>query len=613
MRCGTAGLLAAAVSTRSDGLAEAQDGRLPIIARTQPCQDDLKKRAAADYCHSFARYGGRLSNPIRQLFLAAEEAFAVPFAVAIIGSGYGASICAARISQHLDPSQRMCILERGREWIPGSFPDTFSATVQSTCHQIAGPSRGQMTNPLGLFHISFNDEVNILSGNGLGGTSLINANVAHRPHSDTFRQSAWPEALRDIELLTPYYDLAARQLSLARTPHDQVPKVRQRRLTAETLKVHPDVFDRTPVAVMYDHRYLDEWMRNPQGIVQRPCTLCGDCLTGCNVGAKNTLAYNYLPVAKWNGAEIYTQVIVKRIERHADCYRLHLEYVAEHRGEIQRHPLAIQARIVVLGAGSPGSAEILMNSESQEFCFSPALGQRWSANGDALGFVLNTPDLSHIGGHGTCPPSCVPVGSSVQTSLNFFDHPCLENKFIIQESAIPRAVSNLFALLLGDRQLDYSMVMLAMGHDEARGQVVRKNGRYQIVWPGLKESRYRKMIFQVFDQIAVAEGGRYKRLRAFGDNLVSVHPLGGCPMSDDPACGAVNQLGQVFVGWRGGDCAFGTQQADVYPGLYVADGSIIPTALGVNPYLTICALAERIAAHLVRNPAFAELFGRRKS
>ncbi|HMP79619.1 MAG TPA: GMC oxidoreductase [Pirellulaceae bacterium] len=446
----------------------------------------------------------------------------------------------------------------------------------------------------------------------MGRTSLINANVAHRPHSETFRQARWPQALRDIDLLTPYYDLAARQLSLARTPPDQVPKVRQRRMTAEALQVHADVYDRTPVAVMYDHRYLDEWMRNPQGVIQRTCTLCGDCLTGCNIGAKNTLAYNYLPVAKWNGAEIYTQVLVKRIERLPTHYRLHLEYVADEKGEIKRYPLAINARVVVLGAGSPGSAEILLNSENQDFCFSPALGQQWSANGDALGFVLKTPELSNIGGKGTCEDSCIPVGSSVQTSLNFFDQPCLENKFIIQEAAIPRSVSNLFAMLLGDRHLDYSMVMLAMGHDEARGRIEKKNGRYQVVWPGLKESRYRQMIFRVFDGIAQAEGGRYKRLKAFGDNLVSVHPLGGCPMSDDPGRGAVNHLGQVFVGRRGGDCLSGTEQGQVFPGLYVADGSIIPTALGVNPYLTICALAERIAAHLVRHPWYADLFGGRR-
>ena len=87
--------------------------------------------------------------------------------------------------------------------------------------------------------------------------------------------------------------------------------------------------------------------------------------------------------------------------------------------------------------------------------------------------------------------------------------------------------------------------------------------------------------------------------------MVTVHPLGGCAMSDDPAYGVVNHLGQVFKGTCDSD-NFGN--ASVHTGLYVADGSVVPTALGVNPYMTIGALAERIAHHIVFNPVHADLF-----
>lgn len=586
-----------------------QHAQLPVVPPRKPCHNVVNQGAADDYCRSLASFGGRLSSPPRQLFLAAQKPDEIHFSVVVVGSGYGGAICAARISQRLKEGHRIAVLERGKEWIPGSFPDSLSAAFGNTRQQMAGPGKGQVINPLGLYNIQFNKEVNILNGSGLGGTSLINANVALKPHPETFQQDRWPEALRNPETLAPYYDLAARQLSLTRTPPDQVLKVARRRRTAEAISGNPNNYDRSPVAVMYDHRYLDDQFRNPQRMIQRPCTLCGDCITGCNVGAKNTLAYNYLPVARWNGTEMYTQVQVDRVVRKGGYYRLHLTYIDESEGRITRHPVEINARVVILACGSPASSEVLMESQNDQFCFSPSLGSQWTANGNALGFVVDMGESTNVGGVGTCPGPCdQPVGTTVQATLNFYDRPGLCNKFILQDAAIPRGVSPLFSLLLRDRSLDHSMVMLAIGHDEANGRIVWKDGRYQIDWPGLTDSGYRQMIFSEFEKIAWVEGGRYKRLKAFGKQLVTVHPLGGCNMADDPRLGVVNQLGQVFDGRCGGSMDPATGTAAVHPGLYVADGSIIPTALGANPYLTICALAERIAGHLVEHPAYADLF-----
>ena len=166
--------------------------------------------------------------------------------------------------------------------------------------------------------------------------------------------------------------------------------------------------------------------------------------------------------------------------------------------------------------------------------------------------------------------------------------------------------------MLGDPSLDKSMVMLGMGHDSAEGRLIKKSGRWQIKWEGLKESAYRKMVFAEFERIAAAHGGRYKRLKGFGDNLVTVHPLGGCAMSDDPLYGTTNHLGEVYDGRGGGfmgnNSANGPGSPAVHQGLYVADGSVMSTALGVNPYMTIGALSDRIVEHIVKNPAWAELF-----
>lgn len=604
---GAAGLAAGA------GKAKAHEGPIhnlvQIGQRGRTSNTPLKQRAKEDYHRSLAQYGGRLSSPIRELFLTAKDENRVHFGVVVIGSGYGASIAAATLSQRLRPDLRICMLERGKEWIPGTFPDAFPNIIANTRNVMAGPTKGQMVQPLGLFNIQFNDEVNILAGNGLGGGSLINASIALRPHREVFQKQRWPMALNNIETLAPYYDQVARSLSLSRTPFDQTPKVRSRRLAASRMSNNPNFYDRSNISVMYDHRYLDSQMRNPQGMVQRPCTLCGDCITGCNVGAKNTLQTNYLPVARHNGTEMFTQVEVNSIEKKSGYYRVHMTYFDDQHDKITRHPVSINSKMVVVGAGSPGSPSILLDSQTNHFQFSPKLGHNWSGNGDTIGFVINLPPGNNIGGFGAYDsPDGRPVGPTVQSSLNFYRDIELRRRLLIQDAGIPRGVGNLFTALLGDPSLDKSMAMLGMGHDGAEGRLIKKNGRWQVKWEGLKESDYRKMVFAEFDRLARAHGGKYKRLKAFGDNLVTVHPLGGCGMSDSPECGPTNHLGQVYDYAHGGYMDANTGMPAVHHGLYVADGSVIPTALGVNPYMTISALSQRIAHHIVNNPAHMDLF-----
>lgn len=581
--------------------------RAAIRARRKTCDTPIKQQAAIDYHTSLQAYGGRLASPTRALFATAEREHEIHFGVVVIGSGYGASIIAARLSQQLRDEHRICILERGKEWIPGSFPDRLPDVLRQATANLTGPTQGQKTQPLGLFDVSMNDEVNILSGNGLGGGSLINASICLRPHPDVFQNPEWPAALQDVEFLEPYYDRVAAGLSLTRTPFDQVPKVRSRRAAAERMGYGPGFFDLPSVSVMYDYRHLDQELKNRQAIIQRPCTLCGDCITGCNVGSKNTLAMNYLPMARHNGTEIYTQVEVKKIEKRQGYYRVLMEYIDDTENEITRHPVAINSRMVVVGAGSPHSAGILLESQNERFNFSPALGNFWSGNGDAVGFITGLTSGQSVGGFGAYSHCGNPVGPTVQTSLNYYRNREFNHRLLIQEAAIPSGVGNLFTVLLRDPELDHSSVMLAMGHDGHRGRIAKKDGRYQVIWKGMKEIAYRKMVFQEFEKLAQAHGGRYKRLKLFGDNLVTVHPLGGCRMSDDPFCGTINHLGQVY------DFACGGRvdpqgRPVVHHGLYVADGSIMPTSLGVNPFMTIGALSERIAHHIVHNPVHHDLF-----
>ena len=603
-----ASVAATTLSSKSARAGEPVKNLVQIGRRKKTSFSPIKQRAANDYRNSLQAYGGQLSNPIRDLFVTAKKQEKIHFGVVVVGSGYGASITAAKLSQKLRPNQRICMLERGKEWVPGTFPDTFASVSGDARANLAGPTKGQVTNPLGLFNLQMNDEVNILSGNGLGGGSLINASIALRPNPAVFQQQRWPTELRYGEVLAPYFDAMDRAMSLSKTPFDQTPKVRSRRLAAAQISNSPGFFDLSPISVMYDHRHLDQNMRNPQGMIQRPCTLCGDCINGCNIGAKNSLQYNYLPVAKHNGTEMYTQVEVTSIQKMKGFYRINMVYIDDQYEKITRHPVSINTKMVVLGAGSPASAGILLDSENEQFQFSPALGTGWSGNGDTIGFAVGLQPGNNIAGYGAYDTDRPGVGPTVQTSVIMNQMAELRRQVLIQDSAIPSGIVNLFTVLMKDLNLDNSMAMLGMGHDEGIGKLVKKNGRWQVSWPGLKTSDYRKMAFAEFEKLAQAHGGRYKRLKAFGDNLVTVHPLGACGMSDHPGYGTVNHLGQVYDGNGGGYVDPSTGSPAVHHGLYVSDGSVIPTALGVNPYMTIGALAIRTAEHMLANPNHADLF-----
>ena len=259
----------------------------------------------------------------------------------IIGSGYGGAVSAARLaSSNITPKPTICVLERGREWETGSFPDSLDKAI--------GEYRSPL-NPLGLYEFNNFRDIAVIKGSGLGGTSLVNANVAIIPDEETFTLSSWPASLNRTALL-PYYNRAASML--ASTPHPQalaLPKVQALERRAAELGMHA-------FALNINVNFTVDG-QNAHGAQQKPCTNCGDCVSGCNVGAKNTLAMNYLPVAAANGAEIYTQNEVQWIEKLAGGgWRVHGRHVEN---AATSQPFTMDARNVIVSAGSLNSTEIL--------------------------------------------------------------------------------------------------------------------------------------------------------------------------------------------------------------------------------------------------------------
>jgi cholesterol oxidase len=217
--------------------------------------------------------------------------------IIVVGSGYGGAITAARLaSADLNPKPSVCVLERGKEWQPGEFPESM-AGVARTAHSDL--------NPLGLFELLTYPDLTVLQGSGVGGTSLINANVALVPDREVFEQSSWPQGITYDEL-RPYYDRARQVLGASPYPHAlDLAKVRALDRRAKELGSAVQLVD---IAVNFsisgDNQY---------GVRQAPCHGCGNCTTGCNTGAKNTLCMNYLPMARNAGAEILSQTNVEWI------------------------------------------------------------------------------------------------------------------------------------------------------------------------------------------------------------------------------------------------------------------------------------------------------------
>ncbi len=576
-------------------------------SRIHTSLSDVKRRAMSDYQTSLRAFGGRLSCPIEQLMVGRSARSGLDMDVAVIGSGYGGAICTARLAQQKRPGARVCLLERGKEWIPGSFPDTFRDVLRNLRLGFRQQSFNEVQRPLGLFDFHKGDDVDVAVGSGLGGTSLLNANVAIKPDGVVFRRPGWPQRLRDHRVLDPFFDAAALELGINPTGLSSSPKMIAQRRAISRLAIPDREFFAANLAVTLDGRFLDASGKNRQGMIQRPCTMCGDCMAGCNVGAKNTLPMNYLPLAKRNGAEIYTQVETRHIEKVGDHYRLHLVAYRGHGRHAKPIHLTRTARIVVVAAGSLGSTGILMRSQDHGLAVSPTLGYRWSGNGDSLGFVRKTETAVHSGGVGAYAAANVPVGPSIQSVTRLYRHAHPEGRILIEDGSMPRAYANVLGILMQDPTIENVMVLFGMGHDGSKGRLVMKKDAVVVDWPNAKETEYRARMRKHFELVAKAHGGQYRYLQAFGSNLITVHPLGGCNMADDPKYGVTNDLGQVFDGRHGGTQA-SHGQAAVHEGLYVADGAVIPGSLGANPLLTISAVAERIAASIALHPRYHDVF-----
>jgi cholesterol oxidase len=566
------------------------------------------------------------------------------FDVVVVGSGFGASVTAYRLAE---AGQRVCVLERGRAYPPGSFP----RDPRGLANNLWDPGSGLH----GLFDIWAFDGIESVVSSGLGGGSLIYANVFIRKDEHWFVDEALPNGGYerwpiDRALLDPHYDAVAKMLDLQRypfeaAPYNETPKTLAMKEAAEVLGLDwllPElaVSFASPGEAPRPAMPLREERANLHGLPRQTCRLCGECDAGCNYGSKNTLDYTYLSRAKDCGAEIRTLSEVRALDPidgpggGPSGYRV--TYVT-HQPSENRTPVptgqlpttTVRARRVALGAGTFGTTYLLLRNRAALPLLSPALGTRFSGNGDVLSAIVDA--HQRVRGHDLSRylnPSVGPVITSAIRMPDSHDGTGATGRgFYVEDGGIPSflewvaessgalSVAGRAAAFLAKRWLahatghprahisaDISKLMgggkisstmlptLAMGRDIPDGVLRLRDGSLDLDWTTKTSEPYFDRVEQTINGIASALGGRLLNspLWLF-KRVITVHGLGGCPMATGDQEGVIDAGGEVFH----------------YPGLYVVDGAAMPGPVGPNPSFTIAAFADHVADGILSAPVVA--------
>ena len=524
--------------------------------------------------------------------------------VVVVGSGYGGGVTASRLAR---AGKRVAVLERGREFLTGEFPSRFPDLRGEM--QVTG-KRMRVGSPTGLYDVRFGEDMHVLVGCGLGGGSLINAGVALRPDLRVFRDPVWPSQVAEDGLLEEGYARAARWVRPMRDAGaGERTKYKALHSASAALGKEPV---QAPVVVSFEANV------NPAGVEQPACMRCGDCCGGCNVGAKNTVALTYLPDAARHGAAIFTHARVNHVSKAPQGgWQVHFERPEWGRGNGAAGTGIVTADVVVLSAGTLGSTEILLRSREHGLALSDRLGKGFSANGDIIAFGYGTKlAVNAIGIGHPAKVDGLDVGACVSGQIEIVDDRDLANSLTIQEGVLPSALAPILpALFIPNGRILGALKSLiagvykgpfaslqtffAVSHDSASGRLALEDDRLVLSWPGAdKEPVYRRLD-AALEALVTQGGGSYVKNplsgTVMGHQPATAHPLGGCGMGRERTDGVVSHKCQVF------DATPGAGSTNVHDGLYVIDGAVMPRSLGVNPLLTITALAERAMLHLARD------------
>jgi cholesterol oxidase len=563
------------------------------------------------------------------------------FDAVVIGSGFGGSVMAYRLAEK---GLRVCVLERGQEHRPGTFPRAPHLVKDN----FWDPSAGLY----GMYNVWFFRRLGALVSSGLGGGSLIYANVMLRKDEKWFVKEDlasggyehWPLTREDLE---PHYqhveDVLKPQVFPRGGDYDKVEKVNAFRAAAARVAARTPGCQviSTPLAVtLYNDpaapvpgQPIVEEFRNRYDFPRRTCVLCANCVVGCNHGSKNTLDLTYLSRAERvnPNTKVLAQCEVKSFQPREGGHGYEVEYVVHDARQRAGSPLdtrtlplqTITCDRLVLSAGTMGSSYLLLKNPGLS---RKHVGTRFTGNGDLLSLAMM---CTRNGGDRVEPWRVNPShGPTITHALRKDDaldtgQPSDGRGVYLEDAAFPAELAwmaenlnplglltrgwrfakrlarkltgcdldsdlaNELSDLIGTADLtSRTLPLLGMGRDVPDGVFTLEpaQSRLQLAWSRSRSGAYFDGVTELARQLTHELGGTF-RLNPFSElfkRAVTVHPLGGCPMGRNRAEGVVDSWGRVFG----------------HPGFVIVDGSIMPGPVGPNPALTIAAMSDRAAEQL---------------
>jgi cholesterol oxidase len=505
--------------------------------------------------------------------------------VVVVGSGFGGSVTALRLTEK---GYRVAVLEAGRRFDETSYP--------KTSWQLRSFFWAPRLGCFGLQRISLLKEVMILSGAGVGGGSLLYANTLYEPLPPFYDDPQWRHITDWRRELAPAYDQAKRMLGVVAnptmTPADDVMKA-----VAEEMGVG-DTFHPTPVGVFFGAPgvEVDDPFFGGVGPSRRGCIQCGECMTGCRHGAKNTLLKNYLFLAERGGADIFDLTTVESI---APAAGGGFEVVTSRTGRRRRDGgRRFDAGQVVLAAGTMGTQRLLHRLRDDGVLprLSPRLGELTRTNSEAIlgartfrGGADYTRGVAITSSFHPSPDTHVePVrygkGSNAMgiltTALADGNGRSRQLTWLRQVARHPVTMVRNLSLRHWSEQTIIALVMQTRDNSITCYTKAGLLGRRLTSRQGTGEPNPtwipagHDVVRRVAGRIGGFAGGAWNDVFNIP---MTAHFLGGAVIGDSAATGVIDPYHRVHG----------------YPGLHVVDGASVSANLGVNPSLTITAQAER--------------------
>ncbi|MBI4897395.1 MAG: GMC family oxidoreductase [Actinobacteria bacterium] len=513
----------------------------------------------------------------------------------VVGSGFGGSVAALRLTQK---GYRVGVLECGRRW----DDHDFATSLWNLRRSMWAPRLGLR----GTMRVSIFKDITVLSGSGVGGGSLVYSNVLYRPPEEFFDGPDWAGMEHDWRAeLAPHFQEAERMLGVTRYEIDGPADALMRQVAGD-LNVS-GTYQKPPVAVYFGEPgvTVDDPYFGGDGPARTGCTLCGACMAGCRDGAKNTLPKNYLWFAERGGAQIMPdrQVTdIRPLGPAADGSAGYAVTATRPGAHVAKRSRMLTARGVVVATGALGTNKLLQRCRlnGSLAALSPRLGERVRTNSESVLAVTSPDDRFDFS-------EAISITSSIFPDADTHIEPVTYGRgadamsvmFTVLPKIGPRATQPLrFALALtrdprsaanaampkGWSRRTMLMIVMQATDTSIRLRPARRLRDGDVLLTTEVAAGYQRpapipVAYDVARRLAEKIGGRAQAsvTEAVAATPVTAHFLGGAAIGRDSEHGVVDSHQRVFG----------------YENLLVCDGSVLPANIGVNPSLTITALAER--------------------